>query len=591
MIRRETGIIANSQAREKAQSVKRIQSVPDKIYGTGATDQRQRGAVIKRDRVAWLVAGAAFANGIMEILRVLVVRIPDNFGLSQLLPFGLHYWNRSLTLVFGFALLYLSVNLFRRKQVAWWLTTASCAGVVAVVLVPFGYNRHWYAVVAPAVTLVLLLLFRKRFTVHSEPRSIARGFGIVLISIALTLVYGTAGFWLLDEQDFQVEFGLQDAFVDTLSEYTLVGNSDLVPQTRQAEWFLDSLDIAGLITGSFAAYSLFRPLAYRLRTLPHERREAKRLLEKHGTSSLDYFKLWPDKSYFFSEDRESFITYKMSAGVAIALGDPVGPEQGLEEITRAFMRYCTDNGWRVAFLAVPTDLLPMYRHLGMQAIKIGEEALVDLEHFRSHTAQRKKLRATKRKFEREGYMFARHAPPHPQGLLDEVEEVSEEWLTLPGRRERSFTLGSFDRGYLNENPMFVLRDPQGTLVAFVNEIPSYRAAEEADIDMMRHQLNVPNGTMDYLLIKLMLAFGEEGYTRFNLGVAPLSGVGSRPGDPLKERALRQAYKNLNRFFSFKGLRNYKAKFEPDWEDRFLVYRGGPPSLARIGVALTRVTEG
>jgi lysylphosphatidylglycerol synthetase-like protein (DUF2156 family) len=45
--------------------------------------------------------------------------------------------------------------------------------------------------------------------------------------------------------------------------------------------------------------------------------------------------------------------------VAIALGDPVGPEQDLEGATRAFVRYCADYSWSVAFHEVLPDLLPV----------------------------------------------------------------------------------------------------------------------------------------------------------------------------------------------------------------------------------------
>ena len=231
----------------------------------------------------------------------------------------------------------------------------------------------------------------------------------------------------------------------------------------------------------------------------------------------------------------------------------------------------------------------MYRRLGLRVLKIGEEAMIDLEHFRSHTAERKSFRRIRRKFESEGYRLIRYAPPHPRGLLDEVEEISQEWLSVPGRRERSFTLGSFDRDYLDETPLFVVRDPHGHPLAFVNEIPSYRKGE-ATIDLMRYRLGIPNGTMEYLLTELMLALRQEGYRRFDLGLAPLAGVGDRPGATLQERALSQLYERLTRFFSYKGLRFYKAKFEPDWEDRFLVYGVGPFALARVSVALARLTE-
>jgi phosphatidylglycerol lysyltransferase len=103
-------------------------------------------------------------------------------------------------------------------------------------------------------------------------------------------------------------------------------------------------------------------------------------------------------------------------------------------------------------------------------------------------------------------------------------------------------------------------------------------------------VEVPNGTMDFLFLEVLLALSAR-YRRFSLGLAPLSGVGDRPGAPLEERAVHQVYERLNRFFSYKGLRAYKAKFEPAWEERFLVYEGGPAGLVRAGLALTRVTEG
>src|SRR5947209_3799458 len=80
---------------------------------------RRRWGTVKREGPLWLVAGAAFINGLFEILRDLVVPTHYQSGLSWLMPFGIHYWNRSLSLIFGFAMLYLSLNLFRRKRIAW----------------------------------------------------------------------------------------------------------------------------------------------------------------------------------------------------------------------------------------------------------------------------------------------------------------------------------------------------------------------------------------------------------------------------------------------------------------------------------------
>jgi phosphatidylglycerol lysyltransferase len=548
---------------------------------------KQFWATARRYWPIWLVAGATMANGLLGIISVLVVRFQDKPALFNMpLPFGLYDWSRTLTLLFGFVLVYLSFHLLQRRRAAW---SMALGGTILAAVAHVGRGHLWYAALAPAGLVVLLLLFRQRFTVRSEPRSIARGIGLMLFSLLLALAYGTLGFWLMDKKDFGLEFSLADALLLTLSQFSLVGNSDLVTQTRHARWFLDSLDMLGLAAAAFALYSLFRPVAYHLRTLPRQRVLMKSILEQYGGTSLDYFKLWPDKSYFFSADQRCGIAYKTVGGVALALGDPVGATQGLEDTTRAFVHFCADNSWDVAFHQAQPDLLPMYHHLGLQSLKIGEEAVVILEHFADTLKHNKTLRHDRSKFEKDGYKLLRYQPPHDPALLAQVKEVSDEWLQIPGRHERSFSLGYFDQDYLNEFPLAVLQDPSGRIIAFANEVRSYRPCE-ATIDLMRHRPEAPNSTMDYLFIALMLALKDQGYHTFNLGMAPYAGVGDEPGASLEERVTHELAEHITRFGSYKGIRDYKGKFEPDWEDRFLIHQGGPLGLARTAVALVRATD-
>src|SRR5512136_2137898 len=130
-------------------------------------------AAARQSWPTWLVAGAAFANGLLGILSVLAVRFHDRpalFGMP--LPFGLYHWSRSLTLLFGFVLAYLSFQLLQGHQAAWGL---ALGGAILAAAAHLGRGQLWYAALGPTLVAALLLVFRRRFTVRSEPRSIARG--------------------------------------------------------------------------------------------------------------------------------------------------------------------------------------------------------------------------------------------------------------------------------------------------------------------------------------------------------------------------------------------------------------------------------
>jgi phosphatidylglycerol lysyltransferase len=173
-------------------------------------------------------------------------------------------------------------------------------------------------------------------------------------------------------------------------------------------------------------------------------------------------------------------------------------------------------------------------------------------------------------------------------LLKQLREVSDEWLRLPGRREHAFSLGRFDPAYLRSTPIATAEDAGGRVLAFVNVIPSYHLGE-ATIDLMRHRVDAPNGVMDFLFVKLMLRDRDESYTRFNFGLAPMSGFREREEASAMERFVYQFFQRLKFLFSFGGLKAYKAKFASGWEPRDMIYRHAL-DLPKVGVALGKVSR-
>jgi phosphatidylglycerol lysyltransferase len=533
----------------------------------------------------WVISSLTLINGILDLFKGIFIRFSENPHFFTLpAPFGFYHLSRILTLIFGFFLTYLSFHLFQRRRTAWWLAVII---LIPVIILHIGHGRHLYLALLPLFTLAFLLIFRPRFSVRSEPRNIAQGIRFMALSLISALVFGIVGFYFLDKREFGIEFNLFDSLIRTLREYLMIGNNDLVPQTRQAHWFLDALDIAGITGLVFAVYSLFRPIAFRLRTLTHERARAAEILQQYGRTPEHYFTTLPDKSYFFSPDNSGYIAYRAASGIAVVLSDPVAPEPMIAKLVQDFMNYCTGNGWKVSFLYVPPDFLPIYDKLGLRAMRIGADAIVNLEHFCSQVITTKQFRKVKRRLEEDGYHFKHYTLPHSTELIDQVESVSHEWLSTQGKRERSFAMRPFTRDYAAQTPLFVVLNEEDQAVAFVNETPTYQPGR-ATIDMMRHRLGLPHGIMDYLFNELFCILYQEGYKTFNLGLAPMAGVGEKPDATIEERIIRLIFELLSRYLPYEGLRTYKSKFEPSWEDRYLVYQGGPQGLVRIGTAIFQI---
>ena len=265
-----------------------------------------------------------------------------------------------------------------------------------------------------------------------------------------------------------------------------------------------------------------------------------------------------------------------------------GRGEEIEETIRTFKVFCQESDWRFGFHQALPDFLPIYRRLGFKKLKIGDDAIVDLTRFSLEGRKMREFRNMLARLGKSGIQFRRYDPPIPREVIHEMRDVSNEWLRFSGRRERQFSLGMFQQDYVGSTSIVAATDVGGRIVAFVNIVPSYRSGETT-IDLMRRRTEAPNGIMDFLFVNLFLESREKGFTRFNFGLAPMSGFAEQDEGSREERAIHAFFQRLNFLFSYRGLRSYKAKFASSWEPRYLVYRNAL-DLPRLAIALSRISE-
>ena len=122
------------------------------------------------------------------------------------------------------------------------------------------------------------------------------------------------------------------------------------------------------------------------------------------------------------------------------MGDPVGPEEERAELVWDFRELVDQyDGWPV-FYQVAEECLPIYLDQGLTLLKLGEEARVPLPDFSLEGGDRKGLRQTYHRGQREQVEFAVLPAEQVPAILPELKTISDAWLAeKTADRERLFT--------------------------------------------------------------------------------------------------------------------------------------------------------
>ena len=526
-----------------------------------------------------------FILGIVNIISVLTPALPERLRLlKDYLLVDFVSFSNSFVFVAGLFLLVTAAFMLRGLRTAWWFAVAlSIISIFGNIAKGIDYEEATIAF----LIVGSLIATRKQYYVKTNPKLGTVGLQTAVLSIAAVMLYGVVGFYFLDKRHFHIDFNIFQSFRYTLQNFFLIGSRDLIPHDAFARDFIYLIKISGFASIAFLIYSLVRPYVFRITPEEEEIARAKSLTKQYGNSAVDYFKTYSDKLIFTPTEINAFISYRVSRNFAVVLENPVAENrEEMKKCIVSFSKYAYENGLKEIYYRVPKESLPVYNELSRKSLFLGQEGVVDLSSFSLEGGDKKSIRNALNKIKEQGYTTHVNTPPLRDGLMQKLKAVSDEWLKLTEREEIIFSQGMFVEREIKDQTVISVENSEEKIIAFLNIIPDH-VKNEGTYDLLRKTADAPNGIMDYILLELFKYFKDNGIQYINLGFAPMSGL----DDPhnFTEKSMKFAYEKIRSFSHYKGQRDYKDKFNPIWNDKYLIYSNDYDLLQVPGV-LARVIK-
>jgi len=493
--------------------------------------------------------------------------------IAELTPPGLPSVAHVLAALVGLALLVLVPGLWRGTRTA---VSLAIVGVLAALSIVKGLEYE--EAIPEACLAVLLARGRSAFPLGCRNRPRVALLCGALGAWALTCCALLAAPLVSGGRGHPFDQALHHAIAHVL-------RSSLAHPHPITGWALliDALIACAVAISALAVRSLLGPAPGVNHHLEYELSAARAIIERHGEDSISPFMLRPDKALQFAAG--SVLAYHVIAETAVVSGDPVGPDETTPQVLASFLPVARARGWHVAVWGASPRYLSRYRELGLRAICVGEEAVVDPARFTLEGRAVRKLRQSVHRVERRGWeVIACNGRDIDAELESEIDALELAWRAGK-RRVLGFAMGmgAFESEVRPTDLYLLARSPDGALGAVMRFV-SHRG--KLSLDTMRRVGETPNGLNEALVCRALEIAREREVAEVSLNYAGLAHLlrGEPRGNLVTRLLTRQAVALLGRGFQMERLVCFNEKFSPDWRPRYLVYEsrlGLPRAALRI----------
>lgn len=481
--------------------------------------------------------------------------------INILLDYHIIYGSRYIVVMTGIVAILIAPSLYRQKRASWYISILMLASSLVVYIIR-GSEMVEYS---PSLLLFgILLPLYKYCNVKSDPIRVQHGGKVLLGAVIFIILYTFIGLHF-----FANKMGLSDGlsiwniFLDIL----FFDVSKLVPQNISAKFFVNSITLVNsfsLLIGLILALS---PVI--VRSIPEINLEKfKKTARKFAVQPIQILTLANNYIHYnYEEDPTGYISYKVSNGVAMMVGNPCTGSSS-EKLVEKWLSFAREHDWIPSSFQAQDELLQILKSKGFYSVPIGLEALVDLDDFNLVGAEKQDLRTARNKAERENWTARSFLPSD----WEKVRTLDKKWLKIHGKKEIDFAMRKSTLKYLSETKTTLLLDKENNLIAYLNniEIPGNNSRA---VDIMRRDPESNyNGVMEFLFLNEIIKAKEDGKKYYNLGVSPLAYMDKSLADnKIAFKLLKMIFEKQHNYYDFKGLYHFKLKFKPILRQTHLVY--------------------
>ena len=527
---------------------------------------------IKRDVPLW-IGRITLALGILNV----AANVFRNFqpianNLQGYVPLLINSTAFSTALFTSLVLILVARGLTRRKHRAWNISVIILT--INIIAELFRAHIHVVQLIVNSGLTLLLLVFRKEFYAISDPSTKKQPVIAFLLVFLSILISGILLIYFRHGSQIQGQASFQDVFLEVIEGLIGIAGPIKFTTDRVTETVGNSLGALGIFSLVLPLWLYFRRTKNLDHSTPEEIEEIKKLIRHDlDQDSLGYFATRKDKSVVWAPNKKAAIAYRVQGGVMLASGDPIGEFSLWPEVIDEFLEYAKKYAWTPAVMGCSDRGGEVWvEKAGFTAIDIGDEAIIKVDAFTLEGRPMANVRQMINRIARKGYITTTtkwsDVDPETKQVL---RKLAKEWRY--GVAERGFSM-SMDRFGNDEDvdTYITIAYLAGQIKGLLYFVPW--TSDGLSLDRMQRERGTDAGVNELMIADTVAWSRANGITHISLNFAAFRALFER-ADKISAgpvtRGMRNLVRLLSGFFQVESLYRFNAKFQPEWETRYLLY--------------------